>query len=253
MKPVQTPIIPVVQATPVMAPQQVQMYRLDAFQGSMAVIVKQEFAVLELFGVEAKNRYRVHQSDAHPDARRSDGQQLLYVREQSECAERICCGPNRELTLFAHAGYDQNSPVFIQMHKPFHLAGNFPCCRPVLHISDGANMPLGRVEDPFSCCQMDQKIFDHTNQFRYGVAGTICQLGLCCPCLGDVVFNITNQAGEPVGEIRKMFDGCGELMLHTNKFKITFPNMLTAEDRALVFSSAMLIDLQYFEVSKNNQ
>ena len=61
MKPVQTPIIPVVQATPVMAPQQVQMYRLDAFQGSMAVIVKQEFAVLELFGVEAKNRYRVHQ------------------------------------------------------------------------------------------------------------------------------------------------------------------------------------------------
>ena len=99
---------------------------------------------------------------------------------------------------------------------------------------------------------MDQKIKDAAGQFRYGVAGTICQIGLFCPCCGDVNFHVTNGQGERVGEIKKMFDGCEELCLGTNKFKVIFPHNVTVEDRSLIFASAMLIDLQYFEVQKNN-
>ena len=212
-----------------MAPMQMQMQRTqgDAFNCAEAVIIKQEFNMVEICGVEGKNYYRVHQSMAAPEYRKSDGQQLLYVREHSECLERICCGPNRTLTLFAHAGYDRNAPVYIQMHKPFHLQGMLPCCRPQFDVSDGSGQRIGAVHDPFACCVMNQKISDAQGQFRYGVQGTICQLGLCCPCCGDVKFDVTNQNGDSVGEIRKMFDGCGELFLGTNKFKVVSRHMPT--------------------------
>lgn len=236
------------------APMQMQMQRTqgDAFNCAEAIVIKQEFNMVEICGVEGKNYYRVHQSLIAPEYRKPDGQQLLFVREQSECCERIFCGPSRSLTLFAHAGYDKGSPVYIQMHKPFHLQGNLPCCRPEMQVSDGSGRPIGRVDDPCALCVMDQTIKDANGQFRYGVKGTICQIGLCCPCFGDVVFDVTNQGGEHVGEIRKMFDGCEELCLGTNKFKVIFPNNVTVEDRSLIFASAMLVDLQYFEVEKKN-
>ena len=249
--------VPVAMATPAqqtLAPQQLQMQRTqgDAFNCAEAVVIKQEFNLVEVCGIEGKNYYRVHQSMADPSYRKTDGQQLLFVREESECLERICCGPQRTLTLFAHAGYDKNAPTYIQMHKPFHLQGLQPCCRPELHVNDGHGRPIGKIEDPCACCVMDQKIKDAAGQFRYGIAGTICQIGLCCPCCGDVNFHVTNGQGERVGEIKKMFDGCEELCLGTNKFKVIFPHNVTVEDRSLIFASAMLIDLQYFEVQKNN-
>ena len=112
--------VPVAMATPAqqtLAPQQLQMQRTqgDAFNCAEAVVIKQEFNLVEVCGIEGKNYYRVHQSMADPSYRKTDGQQLLFVREESECLERICCGPQRTLTLFAHAGYDKNAPTYIQM------------------------------------------------------------------------------------------------------------------------------------------
>ena len=112
--------VPVAMATPAqqqLAPQQLQMQRTqgDAFNCAEAVVIKQEFNLVEVCGIEGKNYYRVHQSMADPSYRKTDGQQLLFVRERSECLERLCCGPQRTLTLFAHAGYDKNAPTYIQM------------------------------------------------------------------------------------------------------------------------------------------
>ena len=254
-------VVPTVIAQPLnfgVPPPALQMARNDAFQGAEAVIIKQEFALMEAIGCEAKNRYRVHRSFADPKARSSNGQQVLYVREDSQCLERLCCGPNRTLTLLAHTGFDRNSPVWLQMHKPFHLQG---CCfmRPKLLISDGMGTALGHIQDPFTVekmclCQMDSHVYNSMDQKVFEIGGTFCQPAICFPCCGDVLFEVKDpKTRSTVGEIRKMFDGCGEICLHTNKFKLLFPQNITPENRSLLFGAAMLIDLEYFEVQKNNQ
>lgn len=216
-----------------------------------AVTIKQEVAVIEFFGCEARNRYRVHQSSVRPEHRSVETPQLFYISEESKCCERICCGPQRTLTLRVHQGYDRKAPVWLRMHKPCHLQGNCCCLRPELTVMDNAYNVLGKVEDPCACCRIDQKILDASANLKWEVYGSICQCGLCCPCCGDVVFEI-----KPVpdsdnrGEIRKIFDGASEMCLRTNKFKLTFPSGASEADKILLFGSTMLVDLEYFEMSK---
>lgn len=108
---------------------------------------------------------------------------------------------------------------------------------------------------------MNQKILDKDDKQIYSVVGACCQLGLCCPCCGDVVFDITTPqmpkyAKSPpaikVGEVRKVFNGCAELMAQANAFRITFPEKISLEHKDLIFASCMLIDLEYFEKKEKN-
>jgi hypothetical protein len=145
-----------------------------------ATLIQQEFELLEIFGVEAKQRYRVYPVSKEATA---PGQfQSMYIREvtwiffchcytgylldnlylgvfinqESECLERVCCGPCRTLTLKVHFGADRNAPLMLNMHKPFHCQ----CCcffRPTMFITDGAEQNLGRVTDPCNWnCMLDQ-------------------------------------------------------------------------------------------------
>ncbi|MDC3321620.1 hypothetical protein OAV88_03360 [bacterium] len=45
------------------------------------MVISQEFAAVELFGVEGKNRYRVTTSSADPKDTSPHGQQLFYMNE----------------------------------------------------------------------------------------------------------------------------------------------------------------------------
>lgn len=92
----------------------------------------------------------------------------------------------------------------MQIHKCFGVTG---CCfyRPEVILYDGLGNFVGKVEDPFKCCTMDQVIMDSDGTQIYGAAGTICQPGICCPCCGDVDFEITDAAGQPTtGKIAKV-------------------------------------------------
>merc|ERR1711862_757300 len=95
---------------------------VDLFQGAKHLLVKQEFAAVELCSFEAKNRYRV--SVPHGDGRQ-EGSIFLYITEESLCVERICCSVNRRLALKLHQGASKQGPIVLQMEKPFHLQG---CC-----------------------------------------------------------------------------------------------------------------------------
>ena len=56
-----------------------------------------------------------------------------------------------------------------------------------------------------ACCVMNQQIKDETDTEIYHVSGGVCQLGICCPCCGEVVFNIEEGTGggQPVGKVRQ--------------------------------------------------
>jgi len=134
-------------AATVGAPQQQMMMGAggDIFNNASKVMVKQEFALLECFGCEAKNRYRV----SIPNGEEEGQNIFLYINEESGCLERICCSTNRSLTLEVHQGATKDGPVVQAMHKPFHLQG---CCfcRPNFTVFEGpqGGKEIGKVEDP---------------------------------------------------------------------------------------------------------
>ena len=152
-------------------------------------------AALTLSGCEAKNKYNVFPTADKAQVKPEGLQQSLFVYEESECCQRICCGPNRALDLKVVVG-DQSakgdpSQLLMTMHKDCHCQG---CCcmRPSFTVNNNQNELLGTIEDPFACCKMNQKVFRNDQTHVYTVEGSICQLGLCCPCCGDVVFDVAD-------------------------------------------------------------
>ncbi|CAE8650941.1 unnamed protein product [Polarella glacialis] len=237
------------------APQQQQMMGgfgpgMDIFQGASKVLVKQEFAIMEMFGCEAKNRYRI--SVPVGDGRQ-EGQVFLYINEESECFERICCSVNRSLTLHVHHGHDKNGPVVQSMHKPFSIQGCI-CCRPSFEVygAGGPGDKIGTVQDPWRCCLMDQQIYGKQGEVLFTTTGSICQLGMCCRCCADIDFDIIKDK-EKVGKISKLSINPCECVMETNRFIIEFGNLQGVENRKMLLASAMLLDLQYFEENKNKK
>jgi len=71
---------------------------------------------------------------------------------------------------------------------------------------------------------MDQRIYGVDGRQIYGAAGSVCQMGIFCPCLGTVEFDITGTNGQLTdGRISKIFGGCGEIMAGANNFRVRFP------------------------------
>lgn len=192
----------------------------------------------ELCGIEAKNKYMAADS-------------RLYISERSDCCQRIIASTNRELTLFAHAGPSEESPVVMRMYKPYHLQG---CCfcRPKMMVDMPDGSPIGRVEDPCACCVIDQKILDARENLRFTVNGSICQCGACCPMCADFNFTVHDNVGMQVGGIVKPALTCSECCLKTNRFALSYPQQATMDDKRLLTAAAMLLDLQYFEVNKKH-
>lgn len=242
-------VAPVVVAVGAPAQQEMGGDKDDIFQDSKQIMVKQEFAMLECCGCEAKNRYRV----SVPNGENEGPNIFLYVSEDSACCERICCHVNRSLTLNVHQGSSKDGTIVQSMHKPFHCQG---CCclRPKFEVFAGAKgvNQIGNIEDPCRCCSMDQQVKDSKGELVYTTKGSICQLGLCCPCCGAVDFQIKKPDDSDVGKISRRPLTCTEMCQKTNRFTIDFPSDATPTNKRLVFAAAMLADLEYFEQNKNN-
>jgi len=217
----------------------------DIFKNSPKVLIKQEMALVEMCSCEAKQRYRI----SAPGPENTEGPVFLYISEESQCLERICCGPNRSLTLKVHEGSSKDGPVVQTMHKDFSCQG---CCclRPSFRVfGQGGTNTIGSIEDPCRCCVMDQQIFNKDRNLLFTTYGSICQPGLCCPCCCDVGFDV-NKNGQKVASISKMALSCTEMFVKTNRFLINFEKINDPVEKRMLLSSAMLLDLEYFEQQK---
>mmetsp|Transcript_43202 Transcript_43202/g.94170 ORF Transcript_43202/g.94170 Transcript_43202/m.94170 type:complete len:234 (-) Transcript_43202:161-862(-) len=217
----------------------------DPFAGAKQLRVIQEWAAVEFFSCEAKNRYRVSLANDG-----TEGPVVMYIAEESGFCERICCSVNRSLKFNIHQGASKEGPVIQSMHKPFHLQG---CCcmRPKFDVFGPGSTPIGTVEDPFKCCVMDQRILDSKGTQLLTTRGSVCQIGMLCPFFGSVDFDILKN-GQPVAKVSKMAMGCGECLTKTNRFNVDFGGLTDPLEKRLMFAAVMLLDLEYFEVNKNN-
>jgi len=224
--------------------QQMMMPGGDIFQGANRVLVKQEMVAIELCSIEAKQRYRI----SVPGPGNSEGNVFLYITEESDCFERVCCSVNRSLKLKVHAGPNKEAPVVMTMTKPFSCQG---CCflRPNFTVYGPGGEKIGDIDDPCRCCVMDQQVMGPGSKLMFTTAGSICQAGICCPLCAGVEFDIKRD-GRSVAGIEKMAMSAEECCLKTNRFMIKFNTVTDPKEKMMLLASAMLLDLEYFEQQK---
>mmetsp|Transcript_148310 Transcript_148310/g.369727 ORF Transcript_148310/g.369727 Transcript_148310/m.369727 type:complete len:286 (-) Transcript_148310:168-1025(-) len=216
----------------------------DIFCGAKKILVKQEWAAIECCAIEARQRYRI----SVPGAGNVEGPVFLYITEESNCVERVCCSTNRSLKLKVHEGPSKDQPVVMEMIKPFSLQG---CCflRPSFSVTEQGGL-LGEVLDPCRICTMDQQVVDNSKNLFFTTEGTLCQMGIFCPLCSGVNFAV-NKNGQKVASIEKMALDCAECFTKTNRFMIDFDTLNEPIEKKMLLASAMLLDLQYFEQKKS--
>jgi hypothetical protein len=231
-----------------MAPVQAVPMAGDIF-GEQPLKISQRFELLEaVTGCETKNKYDIEGAAGGP----------MFVHEESECMKRICCGPQRELTLFVHMGSNKEAPVIVKFHKDCHLDMDCPCLRPTMQVYDINDNQLGRVHDPCNCCCLTSNAYDAQDNHLYQINGNPCQLGLCCrfpngtACVCDVNFDITNMQNENAahGQITKKWGGLKEVCGTANNFEVVWPQGCDVNTKSLLLASVFLVDIQNFERSE---
>jgi len=226
------------------APQQQNMIAGDIFMGAQKIFIKQEMAVIELFGIEAKQRYRI----SVPTADNKEGQVFLFISEESGCLMRVCCSKNRALKLKVHNGPSNEGEVIQTMEMPFHCSGLSRCMRPNFTVQAGGQT-IGSIDDPCHCCTMDQKVLGANGAEIFSVDGAICQMGMCCPCCAPVTF-AAKKGDTQVGGVEKLPMDLSDACVKTNRFIVDFGELKDPTERKLMLASAMLLDLEYFEEDK---
>lgn len=234
----------------------------EIFNNLKSVFIIQEFAAIEMCGIEAKNRYRISPSKDQPS--------FLYAMESSACFERICCPGCRKLTMNLHQGSDKSGPVVLSMDKKCHCPmmpcpallnpGGWPIMCPWVCIA--SQMPpefmvreggavIGSVFDPpwpLFGCKINSLIRDASgNEIMRTGPVCMCQKGLVCPCCADMPIGVF-KGEKQVATITRISLSCMQMCCtKTNNIQIDFDQVTDATEKKLVFAAAMLLDLQYFE------
>ena len=230
---------------------------------STGVLIRQEAQFFEqITGCESPNRYYVFSQSPQ------GGMKLLFkCKEYSECCMRNCCpAESREFNMAikhiaTSANLDENfSAPFINVRKPFKCT----CCcleRPEMLVTYGGNnQPLGRIKQPFTCCDPVFTTYDSTGTIRNTIHGDCCQCGLICKnnfCgkLSEVNFNIyegSNILTNPVGSIIKRVATAAELVTSADSYQVNFPPKATPSDKMLLIVAGLMIDYQFFEESSSS-
>ena len=225
-------------------------------------LIRQQPQFLEqITGCESPNRYYVFSQS--PQA----GMKLLFkCKEFSSCCQRHCCAANaREFIMdmkhVANVGcMDENfQNSFVHINRPFKCT----CCcleRPemIVNYSQG-NQLVGRVKQPFTCCDPFFTVYDFSGSLRYYVHADYCQCGICCAnnCCGkmsEAVFNIYKDANmtERCGFIVKKVANLSELLTSADSYQVNFPSDASPSEKILLIATTLMIDYQYFEQSAND-
>jgi len=214
-------------------------------------------------GCEGENTYYVYPLSKDGEKK---GKKLFKCREKSGCCARAClsgeCRPFQLKINLVDDDEELDNEPFLLLDRP--CACTCYCCnRPeikVSYVEDGKNEYLGKIRDPFSCCNVVLDIHDKTESVKYHVDGSCCQIGMHCKgpfeCCETIDFDLKIPAGDTVASIRKKSPGCLAAMVSdADNFPVHFPSGSTKEDKALIMCAVLFLDFRYFEekAPKKNQ
>lgn len=233
--------------------------RLESRDG---VFIKQKLEIGEILtGCQQANTYNVYPLSKDGDKK---GAKLFKCKEQSDCCARVCLAPDcRPFTMkvkLSDNDEDVDSSPFLEIDRPCKCTC-YCCNRPeisVTYVEDGKSEYLGKVVNPWTCCDIELEIFDKDNNKVYTIDGNCCQLGLHCsgPCdaCQTIDFEIKTAGGEIVSSLQKRSPGCVAAMVsEADNFALNFPAKSTKEQRALLLCAVLFLDYRFFEEKHNNQ
>ena len=122
-----------------------------------------------------------------------------------------------------------------------------------VNITEGnVNVYLGKIVEPFKCCEIALNIFDAQDNLKFMIRGSVCQLAICCKCPCDscqeATFELQDANGTLLTYFKKKTAGCAAAAFSdADNFSIVFPEQTTPEDRVLLMNSIIFMDFCYFE------
>jgi len=139
----------------------------------------------------------------------------------------------------------------------------FCCNRPSMDVHDlnygGGRRKLGRVHNPWFCCQLGNDVYNFSDQLAFKVRGACCQLGVLCkqcpykPCQ-EVHFNVLDSTDKKIAPLKKKSPGCCKAFFQTvDNMAVFYPSDMSLENRALLMANAILLDYCYFEETQQEK
>lgn len=229
----------------------------EKIMGLEGIFVKQKIDLLEvLTGCEVENKYEVYRKA--PGKVKKAGKKLWKCKEKSGCYSRQCMTNNcrplniKIVNLGANDDHDREC-MFVE--RP--CTCSFLCCnRPfakVFFTENGGSEYLGKITDPWDCCNYSFKVYNKQDELAYTIFTTCCQCALCCkgyPCepCERVTFQIFDRNGNQVGTVEKKNKDCLKSAISdADNFGMDFPSEFDWEMRSLFLVAMMFIDFMMFE------
>ena len=226
------------------------------------IFIKQKLELLEVVtGCETENKYDVFALNKNG---KKKGHRLFKCKEKSSWCARQClsgdCRPFQMNISTLTRGEDDEYEPFLRLERECKCT----CLcfeRPevlVTLVEGGKNEYLGKIVDPWNCCNMEFKVYDKNDTKKYTIEGDCCQLGVWCswPCEAcqTIDFDVKSGSGEVLSSLQKRSQGCVKAMVSdSDNFVLSFPNKATEADKALLMSAVLFVDFRHFENNgKNN-
>lgn len=154
-----------------------------------SIYIKQKLELWEMLtGCEMQNQYKIYPGDANGQ---KGGNPVFKAKEKSSCFQRMCCAGNArafEINISSKVPMNKGEYLdfekfyFLRMKRPYKCT--FFCLdRPIMDvysIEQGQEKYIGKITNPFSCCEMKLDIYNQNNNLEYKVRGSLCQLGVMC-------------------------------------------------------------------------
>eukprot|EP01080_Neovahlkampfia_damariscottae_P007153 gene7153-11466_t len=196
------------------------------FEKNDACMVKQHTDLVELLtGVEIPNKYNILMSNG----------ETLQVQETSEPLERVLCGAARGLVFNIYA----NNQKILSLEKPSTIF------LPVMYVFDETQQPkryIGKIQTQCRFFTREYKLINSIGQELSNITGNI---------FNPWNFFVHKNRIE-IGKVQKKF--CGfmkEFLTNSDNFGVQFQKDLSVDEKCLIFSATLLLDMTHFERNKN--
>jgi len=203
------------------------------------------------------------------------GVRQLFVRQAVNFAENIYNAPNHydvfagngariyhvsETTNIMMRQFDTNDMpynlvVFGYAGQPvLQLAGQPACCGSPGNITVYyGGFRLGAIQQVSGACCCGTPVFNVLNSKNQLVLQIVSETVACCTgCGGSAEFRVVSVDGKTVvGKVSKMWGGLlQETLTNADNFGVSMPADLDLQIKALLMSTAIMIDFQFFNQSQ---
>lgn len=228
---------------------------IELLEGKKGLFLRQKGKFRECFeaccGCEMANRY---------DVEDLDGNDLLKLKENSNCCYRQCCGSNAPFEMEFELA--DGTDLDMKFYKPYRCTDSNACCPCGFwyHCNCGAQMDIlandekiGYVEEQYGtwCWNGKWSAFDDEGNERIKMNTHCCDFISIC-CCADIDFDMLDTNDKVIGKLtKKWLCTCCAVTQQMDHFQVEFNDDVSTENKLYALALAILMKYVYFEESQD--